>query len=133
MSSPAEPHKNYSQTCRDLDVEISFLEGLLQRDPNYIEALQILGDAYTKRGDYEKGLNIDQRLAALRPDDPLVLYNLACSLALTGQTDEAFRALERAITLGYNDAAWLKRDSDLKSLRNDPRFAALLQKLSKPK
>lgn len=132
MPFPTEPDRA-AQSRRDLDVEISFLEGVLRRDPNYIEALQILGDAYTKRGDYERGLEIDRRLVALRPDDNLIHYNLACSLALTNQKDEAFRALERAIALGYRDVRWLQRDDDLKSLRDDPRFAQLLQKLSATK
>ena len=36
--------------ARELDVKISFLEGLVRRDPQYVEALQILGDHYTQRG-----------------------------------------------------------------------------------
>ena len=35
---------------RDLDTKIGFIEGLVRRDPNYVEALQILGDHYTQRG-----------------------------------------------------------------------------------
>jgi tetratricopeptide (TPR) repeat protein len=132
MPFPTEPDRA-AQSRRDLDVEISFLEGVIRRDPNYVEALQILGDAYTKRGDYERGLEIDRRLAALCPNDSLVLYNLACSLALTHQKDEAFRALERAIALGYRDVRWLQRDDDLKPLRDDPRFEKLIQKLSAKK
>ena len=31
---------------RDLDVEIGFLEGVVHRDPKYVEALQVLGDNY---------------------------------------------------------------------------------------
>ena len=29
---------------RDLDIEIGFLEGVVDRDPKYVEALQVLGD-----------------------------------------------------------------------------------------
>ena len=32
------------QQARDLDIEIGFLEGVVQRDRNYVEALQLLGD-----------------------------------------------------------------------------------------
>ena len=35
---------------RDLDVKITFMEGIVRRDPRYVEALQILGDHYTQRG-----------------------------------------------------------------------------------
>src|SRR3954449_11351905 len=85
------------QQQQDLDIEIGFIEGVVQRDPHYVEALQILGDDYTRRGKFENGLRVDERLAQLRPDDPTVLYNLACSYALTGQLSDAFSALSKAI------------------------------------
>ena len=71
------------QELRDMDQEILFLEGLVRRDENYVEALQILGDDYTRRGRYGEGLKIDERLCKLRPDESLVHYNLACSYSLT--------------------------------------------------
>src|SRR5438105_1695895 len=110
-----------------LDFEIVFFEGLLERDPQYIEALQILGDAYTKNRQYEKGLRIDQRLAKLRPDDGLVLYNLACSLALTEKIDEALESLEKSVDCGYDDAQWMTKDRDLEKLRSHPRFRKLME------
>lgn len=110
------------------DFEISFFEGLIKKDPNFVDALIPLAEAYTKRGLYEKGLLIDKRLARLKKSDPVVHYNLACSFALIGKKDEAFRALGRAIRLGYRDWDHLKRDPDLKGLRDDPRFKALALK-----
>ena len=40
-STASQPLSNKEK--RDLDVEISFLEGLTKRDPKYVEALQLLG------------------------------------------------------------------------------------------
>ena len=117
------------QEKRDLDIEIGFLEGLVHRDPAYIDALQLLGDDYTKRGKYVAGLRIDQKLAVLRPRDPLVFYNLACSLCLSGQYDEAADALERAIDLGYRDFRWLAEDPDLHELRKKPAYRRIRAKL----
>ena len=110
------------------DFEISFFERLVKDDPNYVDALIPLAEAYTKAGFYEKGLQIDKRLAKLRKNDPIVHYNLTCSLTLTGKKTEALATLEKAIELGYNDFGHLKRDSDLKELRNDPRFKLLMTK-----
>ncbi len=39
-----------------------------------------------------------------------------------GNEDEAFRALDTAISLGYRDASWLLLDPMLASLRDDPGF-----------
>jgi len=113
----------------DLDIEIGFIEGVVQRDPLFVEALQILGDDYTRRGQFLHGLRVDERLAALRPEDPTVLYNLACSYALTDQVMEAIAVLSRAIDQGYSDFKWLLKDPDLKKLRADPSFSVIQQKI----
>ena len=113
----------------DTRFEIEFFEELVARDPCNEEALMILGNTYTRRGEYEKGLGIDRRLARLRPADPTVYYNLACSHCLLRQLDEAFTALVRAIALGYRDARHMTKDPDLANLRSDPRFRTLMGRL----
>ncbi len=114
---------------RDLDIEIGFLEGLTRRDPNYIDALQVLGDDYTRRGRLEEGLHVDLQLARLRPADPLVHYNLACSYALTGQPEAAYHALTRALDHGYRDFRWLAKDPDLAGFRKHPLYRKLRARL----
>ncbi len=109
----------------------SFLAGImeeaLRRDPRDEEAIAILAHLRTKEGRIEEGLALDRRLAALRPEDPVVRYNLACSLALSGQREEALAALAAAAVLGWDDAAHAREDGDLHSLRGDPRFEELLR------
>ena len=122
------PHKSSStrkltrRELRDLDIEIGFIEGVVQRAPDYVEALQVLGDDYTRRGKFADGLTIDEQLARLRPADPLTHYNLACSYSLTGQFERAVAALDRAFDLGYRDFKWISKDPDLKELRRHPLF-----------
>jgi tetratricopeptide (TPR) repeat protein len=120
---------------RNLDVEISFIAGVVQKDPDYVEALQILGDDYTKRGRFVDGLKIDEQLARLRPHDPTVLYNLACSYSLTDRTEEAFIALHRALAAGYDDFKWMAQDPDLETLREHPLYDEVRTKIKavKPK
>ena len=108
---------------------IWFLEGILEKNPNYVDCLMYLGNTYTAHGMYEKGLQIDQRLCDLRPKDPLVHYNLACSYALLKNIDAAFDTLEKAIMLGYNDIHHLERDKDLAYLRKDVRYRKLVEKI----
>jgi len=105
---------------RDLDIKIEFMEGLVRRDPDYVDALQLLGDHYTQHGRYTEGLKVDEHLAQLEPRNPLVFYNLACSCSLIGQFDRAVLALETALQLGYRDFRWLARDPDLSKLRQQP-------------
>ncbi|MCM8801253.1 MAG: hypothetical protein NC912_04510 [Candidatus Omnitrophica bacterium] len=115
----------------DLDFEINFYERILKERPNFIEALVALGDAYTKRGFYEKGLAIDKRLVELKPYDPIVFYNLACSYSLLGLIDEAIISLKKAIRLGYRDFRWLEKDADLENLRRSPKYNQIIKLILK--
>ena len=110
---------------RDLDTRIEFMEGLIRRDPDYVDALQLLGDHYTQRGRFTEGLKVDERLARLEPDNAIVFYNLACSYSLTEQFDRATLALGKALDLGYRDFAWLARDPDLKKFRQQPAYGQI--------
>ena len=115
--------------ARELDVKIGFMEGVVRRDPGYVEALQLLGDHYTQRGRFEHGLRVDEQLSRLEPSNPLVFYNLACSYSLTDRIDLAAAALEKALQLGYRDFKWLAKDPDLRALRKHPIFRAIEDKI----
>ena len=123
--------KTKRQENKDLDVKIQFMEGIVRRDPEYIEALQLLGDHYTQRGKYEQGLKVDEQLSRLEPRNPLVFYNLACSYSLTGEVDMAATALDKALALGYRDFKWLAKDPDLRTLRKHPLFRTIEDKIRK--
>ncbi len=116
---------------RELDIKIGFMEGVVRRDPGYVEALQVLGDDYTKRGRFVAGLKVDEQLAQLRPEDPFVQYNLACSYSLTGNFNQAAAAIVKALDLGYRDLKWLMKDPDLEPLREHPLFKNIRAKLRK--
>jgi len=118
---------------RELDVKIAFMSGIVRRDPQYVEALQILGDHYTQRGSYDRSLKVDQQLSRLEPGNPLVFYNLACSHSLNGELDRAAEALEKAIRLGYRDFKWLARDPDLRRLRKHPLYRPIEDKIRRMK
>jgi tetratricopeptide (TPR) repeat protein len=118
---------------RDLDTRIEFMEGLVRRDPDYVDALQLLGDHYTQRGRYADGLKVDEHLSRLESRDPLVFYNLACSYSLTGQFDRAAAALQKALQLGYRDFKWLARDPDLRELRQQPIYRDIQNKIRRMK
>jgi tetratricopeptide (TPR) repeat protein len=109
------------------------MEGLVRRDPDYVDALQLLGDHYTQRGRYAEGLKVDECLARLEPRSSLVFYNLACSCSLMEQFDRAARALEKALQLGYRDFRWLAKDPDLRKLRQQPVYRDIEVKIRRMK
>lgn len=111
------------------DFTVWFLEGVLENNPDYVDCLMYLGNAYTAFGRHQEGLRIDQRLASLRPKDPIIHYNLACSYSLVGEIDSAFEALEKATVLGYRDIRHIEKDKDLDNLRKDKRYQDLVGRL----
>ncbi len=63
----------------------------------------------------------------LSPNDTLMLYNSACFYARLGEPKTAIDCLRKAVVGGYGMFEWMKRDSDLDSLRSDPEFIELLK------
>lgn len=66
------------------------------------------------------------------PHAPRVYYNLACTYALLGESTKALDYLERELAENHQSRgaretqkAWARRDPDLLSLREDPRFEFL--------
>ena len=110
-----------------LDFELDFFAQILDRSPDYVDALRVHGNNLTMKGRFEEGLKIDRRLCKLRPADPLTHYNLACSYSLLKKGELALRALRRAIEKGYRDFRFMREDRDLEFARRDPKFRQLLR------
>jgi tetratricopeptide (TPR) repeat protein len=114
-----------------LEFLAEFYASVLIHRPSCHEALAELAAVYTRLGRIAEGLAIDRQLVELEPENPTVHYNLACSLALAGDSEKALDALELAASLGYADGVFLVQDEDLSSLRRHPRFERLVERLTK--
>ncbi len=115
----------------DLDFQMGFYESIVKENPDFADALIALGEIYTKKGLYAKGLKVDKKLIKLRPDNSVIHYNLACSHSLLGDIENSLKALKRAIHLGYDDLVFMKDDPDLSNLRGDERFSEFVMTLEK--
>lgn len=73
---------------------------------------------------------LTQAVDHLRYRNASAMYNLACAYALKGDRAAAFNWLEKAINAGYDDTHNLQTDSDIASLRAEPRFKEI-EKLNK--
>jgi tetratricopeptide (TPR) repeat protein len=111
-----------------LDFEIAFFGGIINRLPDYADVLRAQSANYTQKGQMKEGLRVDLALAELQPSDPDIRYNLACRYALLQQPDTALEVLDQAVSLGYRDFPFMLQDRDLESLRNDPRFRQMIRK-----
>ena len=110
-----------------IDFELDFFGGVLERAPDYVDVLRVMGHLLTLKGRYAEGLQIDRRLVQLCASDPLAHYNLACRYARLKRPDQCIKTLRRAVELGYRDFRYMREDSDLDAVRHDPRFRQLLR------
>ena len=110
-----------------IEFELDFFAALLERRPDFVEALKAHAKNLALARRHHEGVQFDRRITRLRPQDALARYNLACSLSLIRQHDDALAELRRAVELGYRDFAFMMQDRDLDAVRRDPRFRALLR------
>jgi serine/threonine protein kinase/tetratricopeptide (TPR) repeat protein len=98
-------------------------------NPDDARALYLAANALVQLGEQDRALELAQRAYVIDPNDSGVLYNVACVYALGGLTHQALDYLDQAIQNGFGHREWLDHDTDLDSLREDPRFEGLRQKL----
>jgi len=111
---------------------LRIIEKHLELHPDDARALYLGAAGLFQVGQKERALQWARRALSVDPDDPMVLYNVACSYALQGLADEAIACLEKVMaqsSSGSLHKVWAEQDSDLDSLRGDPRFQVLLKSI----
>ena len=112
-----------------IDFEFNFYKSLYKKLPNDRRLLSILADMYTRNGEIDKGLKLDKKLVEIDAFNPTAHYNLACSLSLKKNFQDAIEALRKSISLGYCDFKWMFEDEDLSALRETEYFEQLKRDL----
>ena len=99
----------------------------LEQHPDDARACIMGASSSANIGDSERSAYYAARAMAVDPEDPMVLYNVACAFGILGKTPECLDALEQAVSKGWGDKAWLEHDSDFDSIRSEPRYLELVQ------
>jgi len=85
-------------------------------------------NAYADKGDLDRARQLMADLVEQNPDAWQGFFNAACLEARLGDRDRAMEHFERALELEPEKAReFAKTDSDFDSIRDDPRFMALLE------
>lgn len=85
------------------------------------------GQAAYEQKDYSKSLERYAAAFSEGLDHPNAYYDAACSAALAGQKETAFRYLEQAVAKGFWDDRHIAGDTDLETLHADPRWAKVVE------
>ncbi len=94
----------------------------LLRNPDDSRARLFYAIALAEAGRNEEANREGAKAAESSPDDPLILYNLACLYCMLGRRDQALDAISAAVRAGYRDFGWMDHDPTLAQLRDDPAF-----------
>lgn len=104
---------------------IQTLENQIMKAPEDARARSLLAGMYAEVNRVEEARREMQLATALRPNDPTLHYNCACTYTALGLKEEALDSLRRAWEAGYHDMNWIRRDPDLEALHGDPEFERL--------
>jgi tetratricopeptide (TPR) repeat protein len=99
------------------------------RDGFNAESLDALQAAYSKKGLQGYWTKLKQLALPKFRSTAVGVYRLAEIDTYLGDTDEAFRWLDKAYEYRPNWMPWIKVDPSLDLLRPDPRFSALLRRM----
>jgi non-specific serine/threonine protein kinase len=106
---------------------LQLIEKHVENHPDDARALYFGAGLLARKGNPEKGYDWARRALSIDSEEPSILYNVACVYALLGKTEDALECLAKVTKEhGTFFKNWAAKDSDLDSLRSDPRFHALL-------
>ena len=100
----------------------------LAHDASDTNALTYKALTHAFFGESEEAKKLALRVKAIDPESPGIDFNLACTKALLGEPDIALDCLETCFSRvdPATFVSWTRRDTDLNSLRDLPRFKQLL-------
>jgi non-specific serine/threonine protein kinase len=115
--SEAERHMNVRRA--------EALETHLREVPDDARARMQLAITFASLDRADEAMREANLAMVLRPNEPTVLYNAACTFCMLTRKAEALQALKKAWDAGFKDAVWARRDPDLAILHDEPEFERL--------
>ena len=85
--------------------------------------------AFAKLGDFKTAKTHFEQLQQLTPEDGIVYRDWAIYFALKGDKTSALSNLEKAVELGYSSLERISKEDAFESLRIEPRYQAVIEKL----
>lgn len=109
---------------------LQIIERHLELHPDDARAISLGAGCFEGLGDRAHALEWADRALSMDPEEAPILYNVACIYALLKEADRSIDCLEKAFRQGFGQRPWIENDPDLSSVRDHPRFQALMQGFS---
>jgi len=110
---------------RVAEIGVERAERILQDYPDNQRAYYLGSPGLSMLEQHDRAKEWVERALAINYDDPATRYNAACLFLRYGETDRALDCLENSVL----SRTWFENDPDLDSLRDHPRFKAILAAL----
>jgi eukaryotic-like serine/threonine-protein kinase len=138
QAQAAEPGNPLAQTFRaltlyyqqEVEAATALMRRVLEEHPGMHGVRPVLAMCLSAQGRHEEArAELTDKVKRNAAVDPDIAYELASVYALEGMKDEAFEWLEKSNALGNANRVAFEHDPNLASLRTEPRFAELMQKI----
>lgn len=84
----------------DMVKAVRTLESLINEQPTYVDAYDVMGRARLEQGDFEAAMEVYRRAVNLTPESLPRLQKMGMLAYYRGEFDDAAKSLERAISVG---------------------------------
>lgn len=113
------------------DESLALISGVLKEHPRMDGIRPLYAEFLAGSGKKEEALAqlTEDALAVSRADHDMA-YWVGSTYALTGDKDLAFKWLNKAIKLGNQNKPYFEKDTNLDTLRDDPRWQELMEKMN---
>ena len=119
------------EACEAFEDCLRTVERQLQLYPDDARAVSLAAGSLYGLGEHARALEWAERALSMAPEEAAILYNVACTYALLNEIDKSIDCLEQAFRQGYSHKVWMENDPDFLSVRDHPRFRALIQGFSR--
>ncbi|HYV07491.1 MAG TPA: hypothetical protein VFB82_23050 [Blastocatellia bacterium] len=109
---------------------IKLYESFLREQPNNGRAWFNFAYALHYSSEHARAVEGFERAVQLGYRTPTSMYNVACAHAMLNHRDAAFEWLDKAVAADFDIGSYVEDDTDLDSLRSDPRFKRFLDMAS---
>jgi tetratricopeptide (TPR) repeat protein len=123
VHDPAAKRKAVAEGEETTILVVGGAPGEVYTPPHWERSAPALG--YFATEEYDKAHHALVEAHEQFPDDPTVLFNLACAESLLGRTDDAIGHLQQSIQIDESFKELAKTDTDFDAIRDDERFREL--------
>jgi non-specific serine/threonine protein kinase len=110
-------------------IALKNLEKRLELHPDDSRAVYLKSATLIELGIHEEGLRWADKAYESDPQDPYIVYGVACSYARVDRVEEAVDYFEKSVACGFAHKDWIEHDADLDNLRDHPRFKAIVDNM----